>query len=122
MEIVPDTDQLTVEAKISPADIDQISIGQPAKLRFSAFNAQTTPEVDGQLVHVSAETTTDERSGMSYYTARLDVNQQEVRKLGALKLVPGMPVEAYIQTGERSLLSFITKPLRDQVNRAFRSG
>jgi HlyD family secretion protein len=122
MEIVPDTDQLTVEAKISPVDIDQISIGQPAKLRFSAFNAQTTPEVDGQLVHVSAETTTDERSGMSYYTARLDVNQQEVRKLGALKLVPGMPVEAYIQTGERSLLSFITKPLRDQVSRAFRSG
>jgi HlyD family secretion protein len=122
MEIVPDTDQLTVEAKISPADIDQISIGQPAKLRFSAFNAQTTPEVDGQLVHVSAETATDERSGMSYYTARLDVNQQEVRKLGALKLVPGMPVEAYIQTGERSLLSFITKPLRDQVSRAFRSG
>jgi HlyD family secretion protein len=122
MEIVPDADQLTVEAKINPVDIDQISIGQPAKLRFSAFNAQTTPEVDGRLVHVSAETSTDERSGMTYYTVRLDVDQQEVRKLGELKLVPGMPVEAYVQTGERSLLSFITKPLRDQVNRAFRSG
>ena len=122
MEIVPDTDQLTVEAKISPGDIDQISIGQPAKLRFSAFNAQTTPELNGSLVHVSAETTDDERTGMSYYTVRLDVEQQEVRKLGALKLVPGMPVEAYIQTGGRSLLSFITKPLRDQVNRAFRAG
>jgi HlyD family secretion protein len=122
MEIVPDTDQMTVEAKISPADIDQISIGQPAKLRFSAFSAQTTPELDGTLVHVSAETATDERTGMTFYTVRLDVGQQEVRKLGALKLVPGMPVEAYIQTGERSLLSFITKPLRDQVNRAFRSG
>lgn len=122
MEVVPDTDQLTVEAKISPGDIDQVSIGQPAKLRFSAFNAQTTPELNGSLVHVSAETTTDERTGMSYYTVRLDVEQQEVRKLGALKLVPGMPVEAYIQTGGRSLLSFITKPLRDQVNRAFRAG
>jgi HlyD family secretion protein len=122
MEIVPDTDQLTVEAKISPADVDQIRIGQPAKLRFSAFNAQTTPELNGNLVHVSAETATDQRTGMTYYTVRLDVEQQEVRKLGALKLVPGMPVEAYIQTGERSLLSFITKPLRDQVSRAFRAG
>jgi HlyD family secretion protein len=122
MEIVPDSDQLTVEAKISPADVDQIRIGQPAMLRFSAFNAQTTPEVEGSLVHVSAETTTDERSGMTYYTVRLDVDQQEMRRLGGLKLVPGMPVEAYIQTGERSLLSFITKPLRDQVNRAFRAG
>jgi HlyD family secretion protein len=122
MEIVPDSDQLTVEAKISPGDVDQISIGQPAMLRFSAFNAQTTPEVNGTLVHVSAETATDERSGMTYYTVRLDVDQQEVRRLGGLKLVPGMPVEAYIQTGERSLLSFITKPLRDQINRAFRAG
>jgi len=121
MEIVPDSDRLTVEAKISPADVDQLRIGQDAKLRFSAFNVQTTPELNGKLTHVSAETTVDERTGAAFYKVRLDVEQDELRQLGGLKLVPGMPVEAYIQTGERSLLSFITKPLRDQLNRAFRS-
>jgi HlyD family secretion protein len=122
MEIVPDSDRLTVEAKISPADVDQVGIGQPATLRFSAFSAQTTPELKGKLAHVSAETTVDERTGSSFYTVRLDVEQDELRRLGGLKLVPGMPVEAFIQTGERSLLSFITKPLLDQINRAFRHG
>ena len=122
MEIVPDSDRLTVEAKISPADVDQLAIGRPATLRFSAFNAQTTPELKGELVHISAETTVDERTGQSFYTVRLDVEENELRRLEGLKLVPGMPVEAFIQTGERSLLSFITKPLLDQINRAFRHG
>jgi HlyD family secretion protein len=120
MEIVPDSDQLVVEAKISPADVDQLSIGQPAVLRFSAFNMQTTPEIDGRLTHVSAEAKLDERSGLSFYNVRLEVGEREMRRLGGLKLVPGMPVEAFIQTGERSLLSYITKPLRDQLNRSFR--
>jgi len=121
MEIVPDTDRMTVEAKISPADVDQLRVGQEAMLRFSAFNAQTTPEVQGKLVHVSADAKTDERSGMTYFTVLLDVEEQQLRELGNVKLVPGMPVEAYIQTGERSLLSYITKPLRDQLSRSFRS-
>jgi HlyD family secretion protein len=120
MEIVPDSDQMVVEAKISPADVDQLSIGQGAVLRFSAFNMQTTPEINGRLTHVSAEAKLDERSGYSFYNVRLEVPAEEMRRLRGLKLVPGMPVEAFIQTGERSLLSFITKPLRDQLNRSFR--
>lgn len=120
MEIVPDSDRMTVEAQINPADVDQLRIGQDATLRFSAFNAQTTPELTGNLVHVSAEAQVDQRSGIPFYKVRLDVSERELRQLGGLKLVPGMPVEAFIQTGERSLLSYITKPLRDQFNRAFR--
>lgn len=122
MEIVPDSDDMIVEARITPADVDQLSIGQPANLRFSAFNLQTTPELSGRLTHVSAEAATDERQGYTYYSVKLEVDENELKRLGSLKLVPGMPVEAFIQTGERSFLSYITKPLRDQFNRAFREG
>jgi len=120
MEIVPSNDQLIVETRISPADIDQLYLGQPARLHFSAFNAQTTPQLDARLTHISAERFTDERSGASYYKAKVEVIDGEMKKLGKLKLVPGMPVEVFIQSGERSLLSYLTKPLRDQFNRAFR--
>lgn len=120
MEIVPTQDALTIEARISPYDIDQISIGQHATLRFSAFNAQTTPQLNGKLEHISAERVTDERSGQSWYKARIDVSEEERKRLGDLKLIPGMPVEVFVQTRERSLLSYITKPLRDQFSRAFR--
>jgi HlyD family secretion protein len=122
MEIVPDSDDLIVEARISPADVDQLRLGQPAILRFSAFNVQTTPEINGTLTFVSAEADTDERQGFTFYRVKLEVDEAEMRRLGGLKLVPGMPVEAFIQTGDRSFLSFLTKPLRDQLNRSFRHG
>lgn len=120
MEIVPTQDALTVEAKVSPYDIDQLSIGQPATLRFSAFNAQTTPQINGKLGHISSERVNDERTGQSWYKVQVEVDEKEMKRLGDLKLVPGMPVEVFIQTRERSLLSYITKPLRDQFSRAFR--
>lgn len=120
MEVVPSNDNLTIEVKVSPYDIDQMRIGQPAILRFSAFSAQTTPELNGKVAHISAERITDERTGASYYKATIEAGEKEMARLGGLKLVPGMPVEAFIQTGRRSLLSYITKPLRDQFSRAFR--
>ncbi len=120
MEIVPDTDRLTIEAKVSPADIDQISPNQAAMLRFSAFSAPTTPELKGSVTRIAAERTTDERSGSSFYVVKIDVSAAELKRLDGLKLVPGMPVEAFIQTGSRSLMSYITKPLRDQLRRSFR--
>ncbi|MCB2015649.1 MAG: HlyD family type I secretion periplasmic adaptor subunit [Sphingobium sp.] len=120
MEIVPTQDALTVEAKVSPYDIDQITIGQAATLRFSAFNAQTTPQINGKLGHISSERVNDERTGQSWYKVQVEVDEKEMKRLGDLKLVPGMPVEVFIQTRERSLLSYITKPLRDQFSRAFR--
>lgn len=120
MEIVPTQDALSIEAKVSPYDIDQLSVGQPATLRFSAFNAQTTPQLNGKLEHISSERVTEERTGQSYYKVTVAVSEKERKRLGKLKLVPGMPVEVFIQTRERSLLSYITKPLRDQFTRAFR--
>jgi len=120
MLVVPSTDKLTVEARVAPRDIDQLRAGQPTLLRFSAFNQRTTPELSGLVRSISADVTTDERTGVRYYTVRIDVPSQEVRRLGAVKLVPGMPVEAFIKTGDRTVLSYLVKPLSDQTIRAFR--
>ena len=120
MLIVPQGEQLVIEVKVAPQDIDQLSIGQAAQLRFSAFNQRTTPELAGQVSMISADLTTDQRTGASYYTARVSVSSDEMNKLGNLKLLPGMPVEAFIQTGMRTMLSYLSKPMTDQLNKAFR--
>jgi HlyD family secretion protein len=120
MLIVPDADKLQVEAKVNPQDIDQLQIGQRAVLRFSAFNSRTTPEVDGEVTRVSADTSTDQRTGQSYYTIRIALPPETVTQLGDVRLLPGMPVEAFVQTGERTVISYLMKPLHDQFMRAFR--
>ena len=120
MLVVPDFERLAVEAKLAPQDIDQLHLGQRAILRFSAFNQRTTPEILGEVSMISADLTTDQRSGSSYYTVRIALAQDEVTRLGAVRLLPGMPVESFIQTAPRSLMSYLTKPLADQVARAFR--
>lgn len=120
MLIVPYGDDLTVEVKVVPQDIDQLRIGQKAVLRFSAFNQRTTPEIDGTVSRISADTTNDQRSGGSYYTIRIATPPEEIARLGSVKLVPGMPVEAFLQTGNRTVLSYLMKPLHDQIARAFR--
>lgn len=120
MYIVPDNDRLQVEAKVQPQDIAQVKVGQAAVLRFSAFDTRTTPEIDGEVTRVSADTSTDPRTGMSYYTIRIGLPPEELKKLGELKLLPGMPVEAFVQTGERTVISYLMKPLYDQFMRAFR--
>ena len=119
MLIVPDADQLEVEAKISPQEINEVKVGQPAVLRFSSFNARTTPEIIGEVARVSADTSTDQRTGISFYSLRISLPPAEVTRLGDVKLLPGMPVEAFIQTEERSVMSYLMKPLRDQIARAF---
>lgn len=120
MEIVPDREPLIVDVAVSPTDIDQLHIGQPAVLRFAAFSAQSTPELTGELFYIGADRKSDERTGATFFEARLRVPESEVQKLGNLKLKVGMPVEAYMQTGRRSLMSYLLKPLVDQFNRAFR--
>ena len=120
MLIVPQMDTLLVEAKVEPKDIDQIQFGQPVVLRFSAFNTRTTPEINGAVVRVGADTSTDQRTGQSYYLVRIAMTPEEVAKLGEVKLTPGMPVEAFIQTGNRTMMSYLVKPLHDQLKRAFR--
>jgi HlyD family secretion protein len=121
MMIVPQADDLSVEAKVDPKDIDKLQIGQKTLMRFSAFNQRTTPELNGNVTRVSADVTTDQRTGQSYYTIRVSLPPSEVARLGDNnKLIPGMPVEAFVQTGDRTMLSYLLKPLNDQLMRSFR--
>lgn len=120
MTIVPEDEPLTVEIKILPADIDQVHAGQTTNVRFPAFNQRTTPELTGRLTRVAADLTHEERTGQSYYVAKVELDAAETAKLGSLKLVPGMPVETFTQTEERTALNYFTRPLTDQFERAFR--
>jgi HlyD family type I secretion membrane fusion protein len=118
--IVPDNATLRVEAKLTPNDIDQVAVGQTARLRFSAFNRNTTPEVPGRVWQVSPATTRDTVTGENYYIADIEIAAGDLKMIGDRKLLPGMPVEVYISTAERTALSFLLKPFLDQVSRAFR--
>ena len=120
MLIVPDADSLMVEVKIAPQDINELYLGQQATLRFAAFNARTTPEIDGDVNMISADITQDQRTGVSYYLAHITLSPSEIARLGDVKLIAGMPVMAFIKTGERTMLSYLTKPLRDQAAMAFK--
>jgi HlyD family secretion protein len=120
MMIVPQADALSVEAKVNPQDIDKLQIGQKTLLRLSAFNQRTTPELNGVVTRVSADVTTDQRTGQSYYTIRVSMPPEEIQRLGDVKVIPGMPVEAFVQTGDRTMLSYLMKPLSDQLMRSFR--
>lgn len=120
MLVVPESEALVVEAKLQPQDIDQVRFGQKALLRFSALNQRTTPEVDGTVTQISADVTQDQKSGASFYTVRISVPEDEIARIDGLRLIAGMPVEAFIQTGERTVMSYLVKPLSDQVLRAFR--
>ena len=120
MQVVPDDDSLAVEARIVPSDIDKLWVGQSASLRFSAFNTRTTPQIDGVVERTSPDIATDQRTGASYYTVRIRTTAAEVARLGEVKLVPGMPVESFIKTEDRSVISYLVKPLQDQITRAFR--
>ncbi len=120
MLIVPDQDALRVEVRIAPQDIDHVRVGQKARLRFSAFNQRTTPEIDGEVTTISADITTDPKTGLSFYTVRISLPKDELARIGGLRLTAGMPVESFIQTQQRTVMTFLTKPLMDQITRTFR--
>jgi HlyD family secretion protein len=120
MLIVPAGDVLTAEARIAPHEIDQIQGGQTAVLRFSTFNQRTTPELNGKVDRVSPDITQDQKTGTSFYTVRITLPDSEIARLNDLKMVPGMPVEAFIQTGERTAISYLIKPISDQLMRSWR--
>ena len=120
MLIVPSHDALMVEAKVDPRDINNVAVGQRAILRFPAFEMRTTPEINGTVMIVSADTTQDQKSGTSYYEIRIHLSPEEIARLGKNKLVPGMPVDSFIETTPRTALSYFVKPLWDQIARAFR--
>jgi HlyD family secretion protein len=120
MLIVPESDALEAEVKVQPQDIDQVRLGQTAILRFTAFNQRTTPELNGEVNRVSADVAEDQKTGARYYTVRIAIPASEIERLKGLKIVPGMPVESFIQTSPRTVISYLVKPLHDQISRAFR--
>jgi HlyD family secretion protein len=120
MLIVPESDELSIEVKVSPQDIDQLQPGLDTVLRLSAFNQRTTPELKGKVSLIAADLVTDQRSGQQFYPVRVAFADGERERLGALKLVPGMPVEGLIQTGYRTVFSYLTKPIADNMAKAFR--
>lgn len=122
MYIVPKDIPLIVRTRVEAIHIDQVFIGQHATLRFSAFDMRTTPEVDGHVTALSADVFEDQNTGMRYYRADIQVDPGMQEMLGNKILLPGMPVEAFVTTAERSPLSHFVKPFTDYFNRAFREG
>ena len=118
--VIPQDRPLVVSARLATINVDEVQAGQPVVLRFSAFSSRTTPEIDGVLGRVSADALMDEATRMPYYRAEVTIPAEQLEKLGDLALIPGMPVEVFIQTGERSPMAYLVKPLADYFNRAFR--
>ncbi|WP_145987684.1 HlyD family type I secretion periplasmic adaptor subunit [Asticcacaulis excentricus] len=120
MVIVPEADDLIVEARVPPQSIDQVQVGGRAFIRFTAFNSHTTPEARGAVDTVSGDVEIDEKTGAGFYRARLRLKATDLPAEVHERLIAGMPVEVMIETSRRSVLSYILKPLSDQFNRAFR--
>jgi HlyD family secretion protein len=120
MLVVPEEDELVIEARVRPQDIDQVYHGQGATLRFPNADAQLTPQMNGQVIQVSADLKQVDAQTPPYYSVRMKVDKGELPKLGDLELKPGMPVEAFIQTKPLSPMAYLMQPLTDQLNRAFR--
>jgi HlyD family secretion protein len=115
--IVPVDDTLNLEAKVMPQDIDQLSLGQHAIVRVHASNQRTTPELAGTVTRISADVTREQQTGLTYYTIRVALPIEEVRRLGSVRLAPGMQAEVFVQTTERTPLQYFFKPLQDQITR-----
>lgn len=118
--LVPQDRPLVITARISPIHVDEVRPGQDVALRFSAFSSRTTPEIGGKLARVSADSVVDPATQAQYYRVEVTIPADQRDRLGDLALIPGMPVEVYIQTGERSPLAYLLKPLSDYFARAFR--
>lgn len=123
LDIVPQNGKLIVEAQVSPIDIDRVKVGQTAEVRFSAFKTRETPKMEGKLIGLSADKLVDETrpEKPSYYLARVEVTPEGFKNLAAhhLELVPGMPAEVLINTGSRTLLQYLSRPLMDTFARSF---
>jgi epimerase transport system membrane fusion protein len=124
LDIVPQNAKLVVEAQLSPQDIDQVRIDQPAEVRFPAFKQRDLPRIDGRLISVSGDRLVDDNEGrkVPYYLARVEISAESLQALtkAKLELVPGMPAEVLIYTGEHTFLKYLIAPLSDTVARSFR--
>ncbi len=120
LEIVPDDDQLVIEVRLRPQDVEEVQVGQPTEVRLSGFKQRTTPTLQGRVAFVSADTVSEPRSPEPYYLASIEVEAAELLHLGDHKLQPGMPAETMIKTGVRTAMAYLLQPLSDSMNRAWR--
>lgn len=125
-QIAPRADALIVEAKVAPQDIDQVAVGAPVRIRIGAGNRRTTPDLEGEVTVVSPDLMHESEAApkgvqsQQYYLARVALSEEELKSIGDLQLVPGMPAEVYIRTQDRTPLNYLLKPLREQIARTFR--
>lgn len=120
MLIVPGEEELQLDAKVAPTDIDQISFGQPVRIKVQAGNQSSNPDLTGTVSRISADVTRDERQGAIYYTVRIDVPKAEIERLAPIKIMAGMQAEAFIETVPRTPIAFLMKPVMNQLSRTFR--
>ncbi|MEM1429496.1 MAG: HlyD family type I secretion periplasmic adaptor subunit [Pseudomonadota bacterium] len=120
MQIVPANDDLSLDVRVLPQDIDQVHLDQRALIRLSAFNQRTTPELFGRVQRIAADLSEDPQTGQGFYLVRIFIPDEEMNRLTSVSIVPGMPAETFIETGERTALSYLFKPLTDQIARSFR--
>jgi epimerase transport system membrane fusion protein len=119
LDIVPQKEELIVDAQVSPLDIDRVSVGLIAEVRFTAFTQAITPVIEGKVIHISADRLIEEKTGAPYYQAHIELTPESYQKMAHLELVPGMPVEVLIKTGERTVFQYLTKPISNAFARAF---
>jgi len=117
-EIVPISDELIVESRISPTDIDRVALNQHAMIRFSSFG-NSAPVIDGTVINISADVVSDQMTGMTFYTARIQVTPEGIEQLQGMTLIPGMPAEVFIQTGSRTFMQYLMKPFSNALARSF---
>jgi membrane fusion protein, type I secretion system len=120
LEIVPGKDELVAEVIIRPQDIDIVTMDEPAVVRLLAFKQRTTPLLHGKVVYVSADSLENQATRQPYYLARIEVPEEEIAKLGKLRIQPGMQVEVMIRTGERTAFRYLIQPMLDSLNKAWR--
>ena len=119
LELVPLSEELVVEARINTADIEKLSVGQTSRIRLSAFDQEEIPEAKGRIFDISADAVTDERTGDAFYVARVRLDAEQSADVDKLELVPGMPADLFIRTGERTALSYLAQPLSERLSRTF---
>ncbi|WP_148294216.1 HlyD family type I secretion periplasmic adaptor subunit [Azospirillum sp. B506] len=120
LDLVPADDRMVVDVRVNPTDIDVVHAGLPARLALTAYKGRTTAQLDGTVIRVSADALTDARTGQPFYSARIGVDLAGGPLPDGVRLLPGMPVEAMIVTGERTLLRYLIQPIADSFHRAFR--
>lgn len=120
LQIIRQSGNHEIELSVDTRAIDQVYIDQAATVRFPAFHQRTTPELKGNVTRISPTSVVDEKTGQAFYRIVVGVSDKEMERLGGKKLVPGMPVEAFIATDQRTVMSYLIKPLQDQFNHVFR--